>query len=117
MKDLYSFDRDDGGLDDSYWKMYHAYERIFSRCGLNTRPVEADPGAIGGNMTHEFMALAEAGEAEIVYCSHCDYAANIEKAECFLPSVAPPASWFLTRVSTRGPDRRGPGTVFPAPRQ
>ena len=103
MKDLYSFDRDDQGLDDSYWKMYHAYERIFFRCGLNTRPVEADPGAIGGNMTHEFMALAEAGEAEIVYCSHCDYAANIEKAECFLPSVEPTGKLEpLTRVSTPG---------------
>ncbi|NLK09091.1 MAG: proline--tRNA ligase, partial [Firmicutes bacterium] len=81
MKDLYSFDQDEEGLDDSYWKMYHAYAKIFQRCGLNARPVEADPGAIGGNMTHEYMALAEAGEAEIVYCSDCDYAANVEKAE------------------------------------
>jgi prolyl-tRNA synthetase len=103
MKDLYSFDRDDGGLDESYWKMYHAYERIFSRCGLNTRPVEADPGAIGGNMTHEFMALAEAGEAEIVYCSHCDYAANVEKAECMTPGVESTGQLEpLTKVSTPG---------------
>lgn len=86
MKDLYSFDRDAQGLDKNYWKMYHAYERVFARCGLKTRPVEADPGAIGGNMTHEFMALAEAGEAEIVYCSHCDYAANVEKAQSVISS-------------------------------
>ena len=51
MKDLYSFDRDAQGLDKNYWKMYHAYERVFARCGLKTRPVEADPGAIGGSMT------------------------------------------------------------------
>ena len=103
MKDLYSFDRDEEHLDQSYWIMYHAYERIFSRCGLHTRPVEADPGAIGGNMTHEFMALAEAGEAEIVYCSHCDYAANVEKAECFPPSVEPADRLEpLTSVSTPG---------------
>ena len=89
MKDLYSFDRDEQGLDESYWTMFHAYQRIFDRCGLKTRPVEADPGAIGGNQTHEFMAIADAGEAEIVYCSSCDYAANVEKAECFTPPTDP----------------------------
>lgn len=88
MKDLYSFDRDEAGLEKSYRKMYDAYERIFSRCGLTTRAVEADPGAIGGSATHEFMVLADSGEDEIVHCAQCDYAANTEKAE----SVAPPAA-------------------------
>ena len=83
MKDLYSFDRDEAGLEASYRKMYEAYCRIFSRCGLTFRPVEADAGAIGGTGgTHEFMVLAESGEAAVVYCPACDYAANVEKAEC-----------------------------------
>ena len=78
MKDAYSFDVDEAGLDESYKSMYDAYTRIFTRCGLAFRPVEADSGAIGGSGTHEFMAIAEAGEADIVYCTKCDYAANIE---------------------------------------
>lgn len=82
MKDLYSFDRDEAGLDVSYQKMYDAYSRIFTRCGLQFRPVEADSGAIGGSSTHEFMVIAESGEAAVVYCADCDYAANTEKAEC-----------------------------------
>lgn len=83
MKDLYSFDRDEAGLAESYNKMYDAYTRIFSRCGLTFRPVEADAGAIGGTGgTHEFMVLADSGEAAVVYCPDCDYAANVEKAEC-----------------------------------
>lgn len=81
MKDLYSFDKDEAGLDASYQKMYDAYSRIFTRCGLKFRPVEADSGAIGGSNTHEFMVIAESGEAAIVFCDKCDYAANIEKAE------------------------------------
>ncbi len=81
MKDLYSFDRDEAGLDISYQKMYDAYSRIFARCGLRFRPVEADSGAIGGSTTHEFMVMAESGEAAILYCDTCDYAANTEKAE------------------------------------
>ncbi len=81
MKDLYSFDRDEAGLDISYQKMYDAYSRIFERCGLVFRPVEADSGAIGGSGSHEFMVLAASGEAEVVYCSACDFAANTEKAE------------------------------------
>jgi len=81
MQDLYSFDKDEAGLDVSYKKMYDAYTNIFTRCGLDFRPVEADSGAIGGGHTHEFTVLAEAGESEIVYCSECDYAANDEKAE------------------------------------
>lgn len=88
MKDLYSFDRDEAGLEESYRKMYDAYTRIFRRVGLVARPVEADSGAIGGDVTHEFMVLAEAGEAAVVYCTHCEYAANTEKAE----AVPPPAA-------------------------
>ena len=78
MKDGYSFDIDDAAADVSYKNMYDAYSRIFTRCGLTFRPVEADSGAIGGSNTHEFMAIAEAGEADIIHCSACDYAANIE---------------------------------------
>ncbi len=81
MKDAYSFDRDEAALDVSYKTMYDAYTRIFNRCGLTFRPVEADSGAIGGSGSHEFMVIAESGEAEIVYCNNCDYAANVEKAE------------------------------------
>ncbi len=86
MKDLYSFDVNEEALDVSYQKMYQAYTNIFTRCGLNFRPVEADSGAIGGNVTHEFMVLAESGEATIVYCDECNYAANVEIAPC-KPSI------------------------------
>lgn len=83
MKDLYSFDRDPENAQISYQKMYEAYERIFHRCGLTYRAVEADAGAIGGSGgTHEFMVLAESGEAAVVFCPDCSYAANVEKAEC-----------------------------------
>ena len=82
MKDGYSFDRDYEGLDESYMDMYHAYERIFARCGLDTRPVEADSGAIGGNNSHEFTAISEVGESEIAYCDNCNMAATVERAEC-----------------------------------
>lgn len=82
MKDLYSFDKDQEGLQVSYQKMFDAYNRIFDRCGLRFRPVEADAGAIGGDVSHEFMVLADTGEAELVFCSACDYAANVEKAPC-----------------------------------
>lgn len=82
MKDAYSFDTDWEGLDRSYQKMVEAYFRIFNRCGLNFRAVEADAGAIGGEGgTHEFMALADIGEDTIVDCNHCNYAANLEKAQ------------------------------------
>lgn len=81
MKDMYSFDKDEEGLDASYWAAYHAYERIFKRCGLEVHPVEADSGAIGGDVTHEFMVLAEAGEDFVLFCPDCGYAANVERAE------------------------------------
>ncbi|SFD61117.1 prolyl-tRNA synthetase [Paenibacillus catalpae] len=81
MKDAYSFDADWEGLDRSYQRMYEAYHRIFARFGLNVRPVEADAGTIGGEGgTHEFMALADIGEDTIAACTHCQYAANLEKA-------------------------------------
>ncbi|MTI82858.1 MAG: proline--tRNA ligase [Firmicutes bacterium] len=82
MKDLYSFDMDEEGLHTSYQKMYEAYSRVYDRCGLKYRVVEADSGAIGGSDTHEFMVLAASGEATVVYCSSsdCDYAANVERA-------------------------------------
>ena len=81
MKDAYSFDVDSAAADLSYDKMYQAYRRIFERCGLNFRAVEADTGSIGGSSSHEFMVLADSGEDAIVSCSACQYAANVEKAE------------------------------------
>ena len=81
MKDAYSFDKDEAGLAINYQRMYAAYTQIFTRCGLNFRPVEADSGAIGGSGSHEFMALCETGEGGVVFCNHCSYAANDEKAE------------------------------------
>jgi len=81
MKDLYSFDTDEAGMDISYKKMHEAYSRIFTRLGLDYRVVEADSGAIGGSSSHEFMVTAGSGEAAIVYCDSCGYAANVEKAE------------------------------------
>ena len=103
MKDAYSFDLDDAGADVAYEKMYQAYRRIFTRCGLNFRAVEADTGNIGGSSSHEFMVLADTGEDDIVSCNACEYAANVEKAECRLPELvccddAPP----LERVVTPG---------------
>lgn len=82
MKDAYSFDRDFEGLDKSYDVMYKAYEKIFTRCGLTFRPVEADTGAIGGSNSHEFTALSEVGESEIAYCEKCSMAATTERAQC-----------------------------------
>lgn len=105
MKDLYSFDRDEAGLDESYAKMFEAYTRVFRRCGLTVRAVEADPGAIGGSSTHEFMVLADSGEAEVVFCTQCDYAANVEKAECPPPEGA----------GTAGGEGHGPDPAAPVP--
>lgn len=81
MKDAYSFDKDSEGLEKSYQKMYQAYCRIFTRCGLDCRAVEADTGPIGGEISHEFMVLSDSGEDEVVYCDGCGYAANINRAE------------------------------------
>lgn len=81
MKDAYTFDMDEEGLDRQYHLMYDAYTRIFTRCGLHFRPVVADSGAIGGSSSHEFEVIADSGEADIVYCKDCDFAANIEAVE------------------------------------
>ncbi len=80
MKDAYSFDVDEAGLDEAYQAMDQAYRAIFRRCGLKFMPVEADPGAIGGSGSQEFMVLADTGEDGILYCDACEYAANVEKA-------------------------------------
>ena len=80
MKDAYSFDTDVAGLRTSYQRMYDAYHRIFERCGLTFRPVEAQAGEIGGDVNHEFMAVAAVGEDDFVWCRSCDYAANVEAA-------------------------------------
>lgn len=82
MKDAYTFDRNKEELDASYEEEYKSYERIFSRCGLNFRVVEADNGAIGGSNSHEFSALSNNGESELVYCESCDMAATVERAAC-----------------------------------
>ena len=81
MKDLYSFDADEAGLDESYQKMCQAYKNIYARLGLPALMVEADSGAIGGKDSHEFMIITETGEDEVIYCSNCGYAANVEKAQ------------------------------------
>ena len=80
MKDAYSFHSTDESLDEEYLNMKTTYENIFTRCGLDFRAVEADSGSIGGDVTHEFMVLAESGEDDVLYCDSCDYAANKEKA-------------------------------------
>lgn len=80
MKDAYSFDLTPEGLDESYKVMYETYEKIFTRLGINYKIVLADTGAIGGSGSHQFMALSEVGESDIIYCDKCGYAADIEKA-------------------------------------
>ncbi|MDO4203169.1 MAG: proline--tRNA ligase [Selenomonadaceae bacterium] len=100
MKDLYSFDKDQAGMDESYKKMYDAYWRIFDRIGLKFRPVEADNGAIGGGHSHEFTVLADAGESNIVYCDKCDYAASDEKAELLPLTAEQEEMQPLAKVST-----------------
>jgi len=89
MKDAYSFHADEGGAEACYREMYQAYNRIFRRCGLRFKVVEADSGPIGGSFSHEFMVLADTGEDLLVSCQGCDYAANLEKAEVALGAAAP----------------------------
>jgi prolyl-tRNA synthetase len=86
MKDAYSFDADEAGAEISYRRMFEAYKRIFTRCGLDFRPVEADSGSIGGSYSHEFMVMAASGEDAIAFCGACQYAANLEKAEIARPA-------------------------------
>ncbi len=104
MKDGYSFDATEEGAEESYRKMYEAYCRIFQRCGLRFRAVEADTGAIGGSFSHEFMVLAESGEDSVLICSRCTYAANSERAEVAAPALSSEGKepLPLEKVSTPG---------------
>ncbi|HXG50417.1 MAG TPA: proline--tRNA ligase [candidate division Zixibacteria bacterium] len=98
MKDAYSFHTDVEDCRREYDNMFETYKRIFARCGLRFRPVEAHTGAIGGTQSHEFQVLAESGEDAIVSCDACDYAANVEKAEIRAPR---PAARDVTRESAK----------------
>ncbi len=102
MKDAYSFDVDDAASGESYKRMFDAYKRIFTRCGLDFRPVEADSGTIGGSFSHEFMVLADTGEDTLVICSSCDYAANSEKAAVTAPPADESPMLDLEKVETPG---------------
>jgi len=104
MKDAYSFDVDSSAADLSYDRMFNAYNRIFERCGLNFRAVEADTGSIGGSVSHEFMVLASSGEDAIVSCNACRYAANVEKAEGRMAKTVAAGDALLVKVHT--PDRK-----------
>ena len=107
MKDAYSFDVDEHGAEISYGKMFAAYRKIFSRCGLQFRPVEADSGSIGGSFSHEFLVTADSGEDGMVYCTSCEYAANLEKAEVAQPEKKPVnESEFLAVEEIYTPDVR-----------
>lgn len=106
MKDAYSFDKDDAGLDVSYKKMFSAYERIFKRCGLDFRPVEADSGAIGGSNSHEFTAISEVGESEIAFCESCDMAATLERAEAVDAKPTGSEKDFLPMEDVHTPDTK-----------
>ncbi len=102
MKDAYSFDADTEGALRSYRAMYEAYERIFRRCGLRAKAVEADTGAMGGKSSHEFMVLAESGEDGVIECDHCSYAANRERAEA-------------REVAAAWPEDAAPMEIVPTP--
>lgn len=105
MKDAYSFDKDQAGLDVSYDKIHDAYVKIFNRCGIDAKCVEADSGAIGGANSAEFMVKSEVGEDDVVFCSACDYAANIEKAEATPEKAEVEELLEMEKVAT--PDSRG----------
>jgi len=113
MKDGYSFDQDEEGANLTYQKMYDAYQRIFARCGLAFRAVEADTGSIGGSFSHEFMVLAETGEDTIVICraSNCGYAANLEKAVGRAPESDPAAGEQLPLEKVETPGQRKAAAV------
>ncbi len=100
MKDAYSFDKDEAGLEASYQSMFDTYTKIFTRCGLHFQPVLADTGNIGGNGSHQFMALSEIGESEIVYCDACGYAADVEKATAKLVETEKEAYLNLEEIHT-----------------
>lgn len=100
MKDAYSFDRNEEGLDVSYNKMYDAYHNIFNRCKLDFSPVEADSGAMGGSGSAEFMVKSEVGEDELVFCTCCNYAANVEKAPAIPEEMAKEEMKELNKIHT-----------------
>ena len=103
MKDAYSFHADQASLDETYQVMYDTYSRIFTRLGLKFRPVQADSGAIGGNVSHEFHVLADSGEDAIAFSSSGEYAANVERAEAIAPAgERPAATSAMTMVETPG---------------
>ena len=102
MKDAYSFDEDEEGLDISYQAMVEAYKSIYARCGLSAIMVEADSGAIGGKYSHEFMVLADSGEDTVMLCEACGYAANLEKATFAKPPQEQEPPEPLGEVHTPG---------------
>ncbi|WP_346896234.1 proline--tRNA ligase [Clostridium sp. UBA7503] len=104
MKDAYSFDKDNEGLDISYMKMYEAYNKIFTRCNLEFSAVEADSGAMGGSGSAEFMVKSDIGEDEIAFCTGCNYAANTEKATSKLEDAEKKEEKELKKIAT--PDVR-----------
>jgi prolyl-tRNA synthetase len=107
MKDGYSFDATEEGTEATYQKMHDAYQRIFKRCGLSFRAVEADTGTIGGSFSHEFMVLADTGEDTLAICKHCDYAANMEKATVKQPASSDRELLPLQKVETPGKRKVG----------
>ena len=100
MKDAYSFDTTQEGLEKEYENMAQAYTRIFKRCGLNTKMVQSDSGAIGGSVSHEFMVITDtdAGENDVFYCDSCDYSANSNHAVSKLPEVNLIGSWSTSQI-------------------
>jgi prolyl-tRNA synthetase len=102
MKDGYSFHATEEDTRREYQNMYEAYTRIFQRCGLAFRAVEADTGAIGGSLSHEFQVLTETGEDALLACDACSYAANVEQAKARPPAAAAPATTAIEKVATPG---------------
>jgi prolyl-tRNA synthetase len=102
MKDSYTLDRDQAGLDEGYAKHEEAYDRIYRRCGLEFYKVESDTGLMGGSMAHEYMAPSSAGEDRVARCSGCDYAANVEMAVSRIERAPSPPSAAVTEVETPG---------------
>jgi prolyl-tRNA synthetase len=102
MKDGYSFHVDEADTQREYKKMYEAYSRIFTRCGLAFRAVEADTGNIGGSSSHEFQVLTETGEDALVACDSCDYAANVEQAVARQMAATPNPTESVKKVATPG---------------
>jgi prolyl-tRNA synthetase len=103
MKDSYSFDCDEEGLDKSYQLHLEAYKKIYSRCGIKFYVVQSDTGMMGGSMAHEYMAPSAAGEDDVALCDSCGYAANVELA-LSVPKASQAPAWNFEEVAT--PERR-----------